>query len=45
VSFRLGEGAGGVVSTWDGGNAAQGGDIVASGCAELHATVLKLLRE
>jgi myo-inositol-1(or 4)-monophosphatase len=37
------EGAGGIVTTWDGGDPAQGGDIVASGCASLHAAVLKLL--
>jgi myo-inositol-1(or 4)-monophosphatase len=37
------EGAGGVVSTWDGGSPARGGDIVASGCATLHRDVLKLL--
>ncbi len=37
------EGAGGVVTTWDGGDATRGGDIVASGCAGLHKTVLELL--
>lgn len=39
------EGAGGIVTTWDGGGAAQGGDIVASGCAPLHEAVLTLLRD
>jgi len=38
------EGAGGIVTTWNGGDAARGGDIVASGCADLHKTVLKLLQ-
>lgn len=38
------EGAGGVVTTWDGGDASQGGDIIASGCADLHEAALKLLQ-
>ena len=38
------EGAGGVVTTWDGGSAAGGGSIVASGDKGLHDSVLKLLR-
>ncbi|VTZ51813.1 Histidinol-phosphatase [Methylocella tundrae] len=38
------EGAGGIVTNWDGGSATQGGDIVSSGSAELHDTVLKLLQ-
>ena len=37
------EGAGGVVSTWDGGPAAGGGSIVAVGDRRLHATVPALL--
>jgi myo-inositol-1(or 4)-monophosphatase len=37
------EGAGGMVTTWDGGNAAQGGAIVASGDARIHAAALNLL--
>ncbi|ACB97194.1 histidinol-phosphatase [Beijerinckia indica] len=38
-------GAGGCVTTWEGGEPAQGGDIVASGCAALHDQVLSLLRQ
>ena len=38
------EGAGGVVSTWDGGPAAGGGSIVAVGDRRLHESVLALLR-
>jgi myo-inositol-1(or 4)-monophosphatase len=38
------EGAGGVVTTWDGGSAAEGGSIVAVGDRRLHAEVLELLR-
>lgn len=37
------EGAGGIVTTWDGGDPAQGGAIVASGDKRLHAAALKLL--
>ncbi|MGL4396092.1 MAG: histidinol-phosphatase [Hyphomicrobium sp.] len=37
------ERAGGVVTTWDGGPAASGGDIVASGDAALHREVLALI--
>ncbi|ACK52159.1 histidinol-phosphate phosphatase [Methylocella silvestris BL2] len=37
------EGAGGVVTDWAGGSAVQGGDIVATGCAQLHVRALKLL--
>jgi histidinol phosphatase-like enzyme (inositol monophosphatase family) len=37
------EGAGGVVTTWDGGSAAQGGAVVAAGDRRLHASVLELL--
>lgn len=39
------EGAGGMVTTWDGGNAIDGGSIVASGDPSLHEAVLKLLNE
>jgi myo-inositol-1(or 4)-monophosphatase len=39
------EGAGGVVTAWDGGSAASGGAIVASGDKRLHETVLALLAE
>lgn len=37
------EGAGGVVTSWDGGPAAGGGQVVASGDPRLHETVLALL--
>lgn len=37
------EGAGGAVTSWTGGSAAEGGRIVASGDARLHDTVLRLL--
>jgi myo-inositol-1(or 4)-monophosphatase len=37
------EQAGGVVTTWDGGNAVQGGDVVAAATPELHAAVLDIL--
>jgi histidinol phosphatase-like enzyme (inositol monophosphatase family) len=37
------EGAGGVITTWDGGPAAQGGAIVASGDPRLHDVILEKL--
>ena len=37
------EGAGGVVTAWDGGPAAQGGSVVAVGDRRLHDQVLALL--
>lgn len=37
------EGAGGVVTSWTGGSAADGGRVVASGDPRLHETVLRLL--
>lgn len=37
------EGAGGVITTWDGGPAAQGGAIVASGDRRLHDIILEKL--
>jgi histidinol phosphatase-like enzyme (inositol monophosphatase family) len=37
------EGAGGVVTTWSGGDAARAGDVVATGDPSLHEAVLKLL--
>jgi histidinol phosphatase-like enzyme (inositol monophosphatase family) len=37
------EGAGGVVTAWDGGSAASGGSIVASGDRRVHAAALELL--
>jgi myo-inositol-1(or 4)-monophosphatase len=38
------EGAGGVVTNWDGGPAAQGGRILAAGDKRVHAQALKLLK-
>jgi myo-inositol-1(or 4)-monophosphatase len=38
------EGAGGVVSAWDGGSCAEGGSVVACGDRALHREVLLLLR-
>lgn len=37
------ERAGGIVTTWDGGPAANGGDIIAAGDARVHAAALKLI--
>ena len=37
------EGAGGVVTTWDGGSAAEGGRIVAAGDRRVHAAAIELL--
>jgi len=39
------ERAGGRVTTWAGGDAASGGDVVACGDARLHETVLKLINK
>ena len=36
-------GAGGIVSTWDGGNASLGGRIIAAGDARVHRTAMMLL--
>ena len=36
--------AGGVVTTWDGGRAEAGGNVVAAATPELHAATLELLR-
>ena len=38
------EGAGGIVTCWDGGNPAKGGDVAASCDTRIHDEVLKLLR-
>lgn len=38
------EGAGGVITAWDGGTAQQGGAVVACGDARLHAQVIEMLR-
>jgi len=37
------EGAGGIITNWQGGSCAEGGQVVAAGDAELHAQALKLL--
>ena len=37
------ERAGGIVTTWDGGNAKDGGNIIAAGDAKLHAEAMKIL--
>lgn len=37
------EGAGGVITSWDGGSAAQGGAIIAAGDRRLHAAAVRLL--
>jgi myo-inositol-1(or 4)-monophosphatase len=37
------EGAGGVITSWDGGSAARGGTIIAAGDPRIHAEALKLL--
>ena len=39
------EGAGGVVTTWDGGNPAEGGAIIAAGDRRTHDAALKLLAD
>ncbi|WP_046862621.1 histidinol-phosphatase [Microvirga massiliensis] len=38
------EGAGGIVTTWDGGSAASGGGIIAAGDKRIHAAALELLK-
>ena len=40
----IGQGAGGIVTTWDGGNAANGGDILVSANADLHQQAMQLLK-
>jgi len=39
------EGAGGVVTTWDGGSPVEGGAVVAAGDRRLHEAALRLLNE
>ncbi len=39
------EGAGGIVTAWDGGTPVHGGKVVASGDARLHDRVLAVLRQ
>ncbi|MBV9066296.1 MAG: histidinol-phosphatase [Methylobacteriaceae bacterium] len=38
------EGAGGIVTTWDGGDAAQGGAIIAAGDKRAHEAAVEILR-
>ena len=38
------EGAGGVITDWEGGNPAMGGDVLAAGDPKLHEAALELLR-
>ena len=38
------KGAGGIVTTWEGGPAEQGGDCIAAATPELHAAALELLK-
>ncbi len=38
------ENAGGIITTWDGGPAGDGGRIVAAGCPELHQAAIELLQ-
>lgn len=38
------EGAGGIVTTWDGGEAAAGGAVIAAGDEKVHAAALEMLR-
>ena len=37
------EGAGGIITTWEGGSAVKGGRIVAAGDKRAHAAALELL--
>jgi myo-inositol-1(or 4)-monophosphatase len=37
------EGAGGIVTTWEGGDAASGGSVIAAGDKRVHAAALELL--
>ena len=39
------ERAGGRVTTWTGGDAASGGDVIACGDARLHEAVLRLINK
>jgi len=36
-------GAGGIVTTWDGGDASMGGCVVAAGDPRIHAAALEIL--
>ena len=39
------EGAGGIMTSWDGGDASNGGDVIASGDARLHAVALARIKD
>jgi histidinol phosphatase-like enzyme (inositol monophosphatase family) len=39
------ESAGGICTSWSGGNAARGGQVIAAGDARVHAAAMKLLRK
>ena len=39
------EGAGGLFTSWDGGDAQNGGRVIAAGDARLHAEALEILRK
>ena len=39
------QGAGGIITTWDGLDATDGGDIVAAASPELHAAALAIMRQ
>ncbi len=38
------ENAGGIITSWEGGPASEGGRVVAAGCRELHETAMELLQ-
>ena len=38
------EGAGGLFTSWDGGDAQEGGRVIAAGDARVHAQALEVLR-
>ncbi|MGC1557236.1 MAG: inositol monophosphatase family protein, partial [Methylovirgula sp.] len=39
------QGAGGIFTTWNGADAARGGNVIAAGDPRIHAAALKLLAE
>ena len=39
------EGAGGIVTTWDGGRAFAGGHVIAAGDKRVHAAAMEALKE
>jgi myo-inositol-1(or 4)-monophosphatase len=38
-------GAGGIITTWDGGEAAKGGSIIAAGDKRIHAAAMAVLQQ